>query len=160
MKILQINTHDTSSGGAEKISLVLHEYYLKKGHDSYLAVGYKKSIDKRIIQIPNRFIKFRDYIDDILAHITLLDDTIVNKIIARVLNCNKMYIVEGIRRILCPKIILDDIIGLEDFCYDGIWRIPLLHQKKYEVIHLHNPHGRYFDLSALEWLSTDRKSVV
>jgi glycosyltransferase involved in cell wall biosynthesis len=154
MKILQINTFDISSGGAEQISLKLHDYYLKHDYEPYLAVGYKKSSEEGIIQIPNRLIKFHIFLDDLFLYLQNTDYDIIRKIFKRIVYRRRDFIVEIIRRILQPKILFNDFNGYEDFYYEGIHNLPSILPNDIDIVHLHNLHGKYFDLNALEWLST------
>ena len=50
LQILQINTTD-KYGGAAGIAWNLFKAYKELGHQSHLAVGYKRSIDSEVIQI-------------------------------------------------------------------------------------------------------------
>src|SRR5215475_7300399 len=52
MKILLLS-HSERAGGAEKVAYDLFHAYRKGGHDSYLAVGHKKTEEEGIFSIPN-----------------------------------------------------------------------------------------------------------
>lgn len=160
MKIIQFNTFDISSGGAEQISLKLHDYYLKQKLDSYLVVGYKKSSEESIIQIPNRFIKFQKLLDNLFLYHTYTENDHIRKIFARIFYRRRDLIVESFRRILRPVIILNDLKGYEDFCYEGIWNLTTEILNQADIIHMHNLHGRYFDLNAIQWLSTQYPTII
>ena len=51
LTVLQVSPADIG-GGAEKVALDLHEQYLKRGIDSWLAVGRKTSTHDRVLEIP------------------------------------------------------------------------------------------------------------
>src|SRR6516162_4918680 len=51
MRILQVSTAD-HAGGAERIAWNLLHSYRSRGLDSWLAVGYKRSQDPSVFEIP------------------------------------------------------------------------------------------------------------
>lgn len=51
MKILQISTAD-EGGGAERVAWNLLQYYRRHGHDSWMAVGFKRTQDPSTFEIP------------------------------------------------------------------------------------------------------------
>ena len=51
-------------------------------------------------------------------------------------------------------------LGVDDLCRPGSHRIPELVGKPWDVLHLHNLHGRYFDLAALPALSRMAPTVM
>src|SRR5450756_184433 len=52
VNILTVSTKDIG-GGAEKVAWNLFDSYKRRGHNSWLAVGLKRSNDPSIIRIPN-----------------------------------------------------------------------------------------------------------
>ncbi len=53
MKILQVNTFDKARGGAAGSAWNLFEGYRNAGHKSWLAVGWKRSKDPDVFELPN-----------------------------------------------------------------------------------------------------------
>lgn len=53
MNILQVNTHD-SRGGAAKIARALFDAYRARGHDSWLVVRHKESLDPNVMTTPSQ----------------------------------------------------------------------------------------------------------
>ena len=51
MKILQISTADVA-GGAEAVALSLHRGLRARGHESMLAVGYRRTQEEGVVEIP------------------------------------------------------------------------------------------------------------
>src|SRR5262245_9013341 len=50
---------------------------------------------------------------------------------------------------------LPDLVrGLESFCFPGTSRLLEMTPKRPDVLHCHNLHGNYFDLTLLPWLSS------
>jgi len=56
--------------------------------------------------------------------------------------------------------LLERKLGLEAFYYPGSHRIPELVGRPWDVLHLHNLHGEYFDLSALPALTKLAPTVL
>jgi len=52
LNILRVSTTDIG-GGAEKTARKLFRACDERGHNSWLAVGYKRSHDSRVLEIPN-----------------------------------------------------------------------------------------------------------
>jgi len=50
LRILQVSTLDRG-GGAEQVAWNLHQAYRARGHDAWLAVGFKQSSDDRVLTI-------------------------------------------------------------------------------------------------------------
>src|SRR4051794_18111396 len=50
MRILQVSTMD-QAGGAERVAWNLFHSYRSRGHDSWMAVGYKKSSESGVFEI-------------------------------------------------------------------------------------------------------------
>ncbi len=131
--ILQVNTSDLS-GGAEKVSLGLHRYYLQRGLRSTLAVGWKRTLEPGVVEIPQ--LPFRSAW-------------------ARMFGENRRAGLLGTagRAAAEPLRYLSRLAGHEDFGFPGTLHVDELAPRAPQVLHLHNLHGGYFDIRALPELT-------
>jgi len=151
LKILQVNTYDIS-GGAARVALSLHEAYRKRGHDSWLAVGRKRSTDPDIFTIPQS--------PGTLGWSSTwwrLNDRLRAQH-HRFRGIGKAAKVAG--RLARPSKIVQAYRGIEDFEFPGTDRLDELPPRPPDVIHCHNLHGNFFDLRALPRLSSRRPLIV
>jgi glycosyltransferase involved in cell wall biosynthesis len=138
MKILQLS-HSERAGGAEKVAYDLFHAYRERGHDSYLAVGQKKTEEEWIFTIPNDSYRrpwtraLRNYQKAFSA----------NKQSNAAKFSGWMANVGEIRRRY------ERWRGIEDFHFPGTTHLVELIQRRPDIIHAHNLHGGYFDLRAL-----------
>jgi len=142
---LQINTTDIG-GGAEKIAWDLHQGYVSRGYDSWLAVGRKRSHDPTVLRIPNEaywafWIKF-------LKKISELRNPVPTRIRRWCSHLAKIH-----HRIAKTQ-------GYENFYFPGSRRLLDLPPSPPDIIHCHNLHGWYFDLRALPALSARRPVML
>jgi len=143
MRILQVNTFDVG-GGAEKIALSLHHAYSRLGHSARLAVGRKISEGEGIIEIP-RSGKWR-------AHCLVWQNRFLRA-------GQKHKSATGLRLSRLMMILADPVaatrgaMGQENFFSPSTRRLLSLLPEKPDVLHLHNLHGGYFDLTQLPRLS-------
>lgn len=142
MKILQLS-HSERAGGAEKVAYDLFHTYREYGHDSYLAVGHKKTEEEGIFPIPNDAYRnpwtraLRNYQKEFSA----------NKRSAAARLSGKLAILGEIRRRY------ERWRGMEDFHFPATPHLVELIKRRPDIIHAHNLHGGYFDLRALPDLS-------
>jgi glycosyltransferase involved in cell wall biosynthesis len=151
LAILQVNTLDVG-GGAEQVADNLLKSYQAFGHDAWVAVGEKRSVNPAVYAIPvivdkgswaSLCLSLRHWLEPMHARIrgiarlrkNLLDLSIGSDVIAR-------------------------WIGMEEFHYPGSKTILELPPKSVDVLHLHNLHGHYFDLRALTDLSQKVPVVI
>lgn len=147
LRILQVNTWDIA-GGAEGSAWNLFHAFRTRGHDSYLAVGYKRSNDKDVLLIPND--KYRSRWE----RAWLAIGAPVRLLKGKVRKAEHLYNI--FRWIGNPRGWIEWRRGIEDFDFPETWRLMDLTPKPPDIIHCHNLHGgyfSYFDLSALPWLS-------
>ncbi len=144
MHILQISTADFG-GGAEKSARYLFEAYRARGFKSNLAVGYKKSNDPDIIEIP----RISNHHPGEHFFLRLYDQLLPLEGRIRGISYFRNWIhafAGGWPRI-------ETELGFEDFHYPGSWKLLDLVPEKPDIVHAHNLHGGYFDLNMLPWLS-------
>lgn len=145
MKILQVCTHDIG-GGAEKVALELCRSYRSFGHESWLAVGYKKTTEKYIFEIPilpSSTGTFARWIWSLRASL--------DPFVGRVRGIGRLRdLLEAFAR---PRGALNRWNGEEDFDFPSSKNILSLTPQRPDIVHLHNLHGYYFDLRFLSELS-------
>ena len=146
MNILQVNTADIG-GGAEKIGWDLFKAYHGLGHNSWLAVGQKKSAESNVLQIPNVVSRSCWY-------------RLWQNVHAKLCGLNLKLRGFGIWRlsrfaatVADPSKSANEFMGWENFNYPGTIQLLKLTGKKPDILHCHNLHGNYFDLRMLPWLS-------
>jgi glycosyltransferase involved in cell wall biosynthesis len=149
MKILQVSTTDRG-GGAEKIAFNLFREYQRQGHQSWLAVGVKRSSSNSVYSIPT-----------LEPQKTLLrwmqssyQENMVLKKGLFYYFLKSLYKAFGGWQSLVP------LLGWEDFNFPGSLKLLTLTPQKPEIIHLHNLHGSYFDLRYLKTLSIRTPTVI
>jgi len=143
--ILQVNTADTG-GGAERIALLLHEYYRRHGWDAWMGVGYQRSELSGVIslsntQYENRWARGLHW----LGHRLVAQE-------GRLRGAGRL-------RYLCNNIIAHPAqailsrLGRDNFHFPSTHHLLDYTPIPPAIIHAHNLHGRYFDLQALPELS-------
>lgn len=142
MNILQLSTSDRN-GGAEKVAYDLFQAYRRRGHDSYLAVGYKKTEEEGIFEIPND--SYRHPWTQVWRNYQKSFSTNNQSKAARVSGwlANLGEIGRGYERWR----------GIEDFNFPATNRLLEITPCRPDIIHAHNLHGSYFDLRALPYLN-------
>jgi glycosyltransferase involved in cell wall biosynthesis len=148
LNILQVSRVDIG-GGAEKVAHNLFEAYRQRGHNSWLAVGSKRSTQSEVIEIsdgqnPTLWGSFCRAMGERLQHFE-----------------GK---VPGIWRVapFCenPRREIQLLFGIEDFNYPGTHKIVELPPQKPDILHCHNLHERYFDLRAFPRLSQEIPTML
>ncbi|MCE7873443.1 glycosyltransferase [bacterium CPR1] len=136
MKLLQVSTRDRL-GGAEGSALNLHQAYIKRGIDSWLAVGRKHLPDPRILEI--------DRVGPGTSAYT--------RFLWRAARASKIRLVQRALEVAAfPQAWFDTLRGLEDFHYPGTRDTLRRLGHEPDLLHCHNLHGGYFDLRVLpEW---------
>jgi glycosyltransferase involved in cell wall biosynthesis len=140
MRILQVSTSDFG-GGAETVARALSELYRHRGHESWLAVGWKRTTDDTVVEIPKDALHKRATRNGRPRQTSLPSFSQARRW-------------------------LDVYRGREDFDFPGTWSLPNLPPQAPDIIHCHNLHGAwldvggYFDLRALPLLSADFPLVL
>ncbi len=142
LHILQVNTYDVA-GGAERIACDLFRYYRFLGHQSWLAVGGKKTDTIEVFLIPNRSKKISTTIHSKIKNLP-----------------GHGYLINQIEHLTNPSQTLSHIIGREYYNYPGTWDILKITPKKPDILHCHNLHKDYFDLRALSAISQEIPTVL
>lgn len=144
LKILQVSTADRLAG-AESSAWNLFEAYRQKGHQSWLAVGYKFLQNPDVFEIPNDIYRTR------WARICLgLSSPLWNE---RTKIRGIFHLRKILRSIGEPQSWLESQRGFEDFNFPGTSHLLNLTPERPDILHCHNLHGGYFDLRVLPLLS-------
>lgn len=151
LRILQVNTLDFG-GGAEGSAWNLFQVYRDRGHRSWLAVGYKRSADPDVFEIPNDRYRSR------WARAWLALGAPVKPLLGKIRGVGRLESL--LRAIGEPRRWLERQRGREDFDYPGTFHLLNLTPEPPDIIHCHNLHGGYFDLRALPWLSRQRPVIL
>lgn len=143
MRILQLCTYDRS-GGAEKVALGLHKTYRECGHDARLLVRHQ--MEDVTGTVETDAYQFTSAWAPVCA--------LLERWIARQPGFRGQYrLRDWLRRTAWPRRWLHRWQGIEDFDYPYSHRLLDSPDWRPDVIHAHNLHGDYFDLSALAPLS-------
>ena len=142
--ILQVNTFDVN-GGAEKVSWDLFQSYRRLGHDTWLAVGRKRSGENRVIALAG---------DD--------KETLWHRLWLNLEGQLKPYernrrsisrLCTLLRMFANPKRELRSRFGIENFDFPRTRSLLELTPQPPDIVHCHNLHEGYFDLRALQLIS-------
>lgn len=149
LNILQVSTSDIA-GGAEKVAWNLFLAYLQRGHDSWLAVGRKRSNDPGVLIIPNedgrpRWTRMCLNVQDRLQRLGIGG---APRIAGRLALLGE------------PQRFLNKYRGVEDFHFPGTASLLNCPPHRPDVVHVHNLHGEYFDLRHLPRLSREVPVVL
>jgi glycosyltransferase involved in cell wall biosynthesis len=136
--VLQVNTADRG-GGAESVAFELHRALRGQGHQSVLAVGFERSHEEGVVPLQGRGISWG------------LHDRLREAGLPRA--------ARAARAIGSPGVVADLAQGREDFRFPGSARVIEMALQA-DVVHLHNLHGAYFDLSLLPRLTALRPTVL
>lgn len=152
--ILQINTRDRR-GGAEQVAWNLFQAYQARGRTSWLAVGKKYSNDPNVWEMTNapyatsRWTRSWLRLSEALSPLRSRNGW---KGIAA--SQAQLYLIAQ------PAARRQRRQGYEDFTYPGTKQLLAQLPVRPDVVHCHNLHGDYFDLTALPWLSRQRPVLL
>lgn len=149
MNIVQINSED-QGGGAAKIAYQLYRNCLEQGYETKFVVGRRNTNEEHIKLLANDFGTVRQ---QILGKI----DKYFAKVFGQI---RGSFIIRDLLHLLAnPKAKKTREQGKLDYFYSGSEYI--FDQVGYQpdVVHLHNLHGKYFDLKVLPKLSSNRPVI-
>jgi len=153
LTIWHICTYD-SGGGAEKIAATLVECQHKIGHNVSYLVGQKRSSNELVVEIPR--------LNNIFTRCFLKVLNIVNEQ-HPIQRYHGIYLL--IQKFTNLQFLKEYICGHERFkvfgTIQGIHNLLKTHDIiSPDIIHIHNPHGDYFDLESLEKISQEIPVVI
>lgn len=149
--IMQICSSD-DGGGAEKVAWNLHQTYKELGHTSWLAVKTKRRLSSDVLIMNsnlyrNGWARLWVRLGELLAA-KVNDSSQADQVRWRAQLIGQVGRFWKIWR------------GHEDFDYPATWHLLNLPPERPDVIHCHNLHGGYFDLTVLPWLSRQLPVVL
>lgn len=142
LSILQVSTFDIA-GGAERIAWDLFTSYRAQGHQSWLAVGTKKSQDQNIFSMPNKLNKLFQLLPFCVQKSPYI-----------------LYVGKKVDFLTNPKWLSAYLKGYEDFDHPETRNLLNLTPEPPNILHCHNLHGNYFDLRSLPYLSHQIPTVI
>lgn len=158
MRILHVSTYD-QGGGAEAVACQLLDEYRRRGHDSFMVVGEKRTSHE---------------------HVSCLEHQQFSGLWERSWQGvgQRLLPFEGrlrgawrLRRwletvVADPQCWIDMCRGKENFRFPGTWHLFDGLRDRPDILHCHNLHGGwlpaggYFDLRALPWLASQVPTVL
>ncbi len=150
MHILQVNAYD-EGGGAETVAMNLQREYRAAGHDAWMAVGFRRSQDRHVVEIPNQQSRSRWW----QFCYRLEDGSLRRKVPAVPQLARWLTLLDSAER----ERVSNRKNGGEDFYHPGTARVLELTPRKPEIVHCHNLHVNYFDLRLLPWLTSQAPVV-
>jgi glycosyltransferase involved in cell wall biosynthesis len=145
LRVLQVSTMDRG-GGAERSAWNLYQTYKNRGHESWLAVGTKRTDDPDVLVIS----KLRPQ---------SAWKRLSEKALRRLQTVENLPGIWRLQRWLRtwanPWLRIQMCFGIEDFNYPGTRQLLDLSHSRPDIVHCHNLHGGYFDLRMLSRLSNE-----
>lgn len=141
LRVLQVSTMDRG-GGAERSAWNLYKAYKHRGHESWLAVGTKRTDDADVLVLSRHRPQsaWKRLSENALRRLQTVEN------------------IRGIWRLQRWLRTWSDPwlhIGIEDFNYPGTQQLLDLSHSRPDIVHCHNLHGGYFDLRMLSRLSNE-----
>jgi glycosyltransferase involved in cell wall biosynthesis len=147
LNILLVNESDRG-GGAEKIASALLRSYRRLGHESWMAVAKKQTDDDRVVVIE------QDRYRNAWARFCLRWARPLEHPQGAFPSLSFRRGVRFLRETVSePSRVLGRFLGHEDFDSPATGHLPDLFPATVDLLHVHNLHGRYFDLRSLPDLS-------
>ena len=151
LRILQVSTADRL-GGAEGVAWNLFQAYKDRGHESWLAVGHKKTDDPNVFVIPNqrRPTIWGGFCKGLQEQLRPFEENMPGV----------WRMQEWLTAWSSPWRKMQRSLGVEDLHYPGTQQLLKLPPHRLDIVHCHNMHGWYFDLRILPWLSKEVPVVL
>jgi glycosyltransferase involved in cell wall biosynthesis len=149
--VVQVSAQD-NRGGAARVAWNLHQTYVQRGVQAWMAVGQKRSEAPNVVLIPNAKAKTGG------ARIVLKMSDWFEMLNTRIRGTWRVSRV--LRWLAEPQRQWAIHCGREDVPAPGTWHLLTLFPEMPVIVHCHNLHNGYFDLRALPWLSQQRPVVV
>jgi glycosyltransferase involved in cell wall biosynthesis len=149
LRVLQVNTND-GRGGAARVATSLHRAYRARGLESWLVVGHKLGDDE--YTLPIRHDRASAWWQRPLWQAA--DSA------ARDRSRRARWLRNVFQAAAEPGRLADHWQGYEDFRYPGTAQLLDLPGEPVDILHLHNLHGRYFDLRQLPQLTANVPTVL
>ena len=149
LNILQVNTSD-KRGGAAHVARALHRAYHARGLKSWLAVGHKSGQDPFTLAIRH----------DLAGSTWQRPFWQAEAALARHRFRGARWLRNGLLAAADPRRLADWYAGYEDFHYPGTADLLRMPGAPVDILHLHNLHGRYFDLRQLPRLTASTPTVL
>lgn len=148
--ILQVNKSDQESG-AEAICVALHQGYLARGQEAWLAVGARRTALPHVVPIPP-YAPWNLWASG-WAHLA-------ERLLTPPTSQSRQRLGHLARHLVYPQNLLAKLRGMEPMHYPGTYRLPTLTPCRPELLHLHVLFGDYFDLRALPWLTHLQPTMI
>jgi len=148
LNICQVNDYDVK-GGAEKVSLNLHLAYSELKHQSNLIVG------RKYYNYPNTYAIFDNSISQKINFINryqrepFFSDNKYGQMLIRALKSSNSY-----------KSIYYLTKGMDDYDQPSLRNFLTDLHIKPDILHMHNLHGNYFDISELPIISKEVPTIL
>ena len=138
---------DIAGGQAERIAWRLFQEYRRQGLESFLAVGFKRSHDLQVLEIPNESSHSKWW-----QGWSKIETWAMRKGIRLLPRLSRWF--------ASPSHEIRECLGWENFDFPGSQKLLGLTPKVPDLVHFHNLHGRYFDLARLTASLSQRVPVV
>ena len=142
--VVQVTKVARGGGGAERVAMSLHRGLLDRGHRSWMATTTRDRDDPTLLTIPKRGKRRASLASRTLSR--------AGRFVGR--HGRPRGVARTVERALtAPGAFIAEERGREVFDFPGTSRIPRLPPEPPDLVHLHNIHGRYFDLRQLAPMS-------
>ena len=145
IRVLHVNVTDLR-GGTAKHTLNVHHALRRRGHSSWIVVGRRRTDEPYVLELDN------DRYRSGLARLWLGAHNLLWPALGKF--AGRPRIRELSRMIGEPARLIGVLRGREDLDFPATWRLLSLLPQRPDLIHCHLLNGRYFDLGALPWLSS------